>query len=599
MTAKPSRPRIGVVLLAAAALAAAAPSAAAAQATPRPAGRGQTSQPAPPARRPAPQKPAPAPTAKPPAPAAPVQAAAPAPPPPPAPEDLRFKTVYTAGEQKTESVTYKKGQRQRFEFVDTVLLKQADLKRTVQISRAANSYLVVPDGGAPAVAAPQAPAAAAAPGVVVVTSTFEDTGERKTAFGLQARRVKTTIDRQPMPGACDATKQRIETDAWYVDLPVTAQPAPPAVTAPPATCTDQIKASHSGDPKALGFPISYSMTMSVGDEKPNVVAMEITELEMTTLDPSLFEVPSGLTEAGDVRALSRALSDANEAKLAADVAGAGPVAPKVPGVLRVGVPEPVNKTTQAVDTRLLRARLVAELAAAKIEAEPLPAGSPEELLARSKDRGHDYLLVAEVTELKASKPGGIGGLLKAASSVAGGATKEATEAAVSIKLVQPDGKTRHSTNAKGKDGGFDMKAGLNLARFAGTMYMNMMTGRMMMNALSASMAGNLQGMGMLGNPGMFGMQAQAFSFGTGAMAPGMSGLVPGIDTGSGPGSGGMAMRMGGLDPTAGAASFLMQQAMAAESLGSTGLPGQPSFDAALDEAVKNAAKSVGDNLKRK
>ncbi len=597
MTSTPSRSRFAVLLIAAAALASASHTLASAQTQPPPAGRGQA---APPARRPAPQRPA-APPVKAPAPA-PVQAAAPAPAPAPAPQDLRFKTIYTAGDQKTESVTYQKGQRQRFEFADMLLLKQADLKRTVQVSRAASSYVVVPDGASSPMASPTPPAAPpGTPGIVVVNSTFEDTGERKTVFGLQARRVKTTIDRQPMPGACDPTRQRIQTDAWYVDVPVPVQPAPPAVAPPPSACTDQIKASHTGDPKALGFPISYSMTMSVGEEAPSVVMMEITELELTTLDPALFDIPAGFTEAGDVRALSRALSDASEARLAADVAGAGPIAPKTPGVLRVGVPEPVNKTSQTVDTRLLRARIVAELAAAKIEAEPLPAGPQAELLARAKDRGHDYLLVAEVTELKASKPGGFGGLLKAASSVAGGPTRDATEAALSIKLVQPDGKTRHSNTAKGKDGGFDMKAGLNIARFAGTMYMNMMTGRLMMNALSASMAGNLQGMGMLGSPGMFNMQAQAFSFGTGAMAPAMTGLVPGIDTGAGPGAGAgaMGMRMGGIDPAAGAASFLMQQAMAAESPAGTGLPGEPSFDAALDEALQNAARSVADNLKKK
>ena len=560
-----------------------------AQTSQRPAGRGQAAQPARPStQKPATQKPA---TQKPaPAPAKPVpQAATTAPTPPPAPvaQDLRFRTVYTTGDQKTESVSYQKGSRQRFEFADTVLLKQNDLKRTVQISRAASTYVVIPDGVAPPAVPPAGPASS--PGVVVVTSTFTDTGERKTIFGLQARRVRTTIDREPMPGACDSSKQRIETDAWYVDVPVPAQAPPAASAVAAAACVDQIRATHNGDPKALGFPISYSMTMAAGDEKPSVVSMEVTELEVTNLDAALFDVPPGFTEAGNVRALSQALSDANEAQLAATIATAGPPAPKAAGVIRVGVPELSNKTTQQVDTRALRARLIAELAAAKIDAEPLPAGSQADLLQRAKDRGHDYLLVAEVAELKASKPGGFGGILKAASSVAGGgATKDPTEAELSIKLVQPDGKARLSSNPKGKDGGFDMKTGLNIARFAGTMYMNMMTGRLMMNALSASMAGDMQGMGMLGNPAMFSMQAQGLGLGLGS-GPGMgAGLglpTPGI----------------GLDPTAGAASFLMQQAMSADSL--PGMPGQQggptSFDAALDEAIKNAAKSVTDNLKKK
>src|SRR5919106_283235 len=161
-----------------------------------------------------PQKPAPAPAAKPIEPAKP-----PAPPPP---QDVRYKTVYTTEGMKTETVSYIKGQRERFEFQDMVLLKQHDQKRTIQISLAANTYFVVPEGSS---AAPAMPAAATAPpkppGVVRVATTIVDTGERKTLLGQQARRVKTTMDRQPMPGACDAAKQRIETDGWYIDSPLT------------------------------------------------------------------------------------------------------------------------------------------------------------------------------------------------------------------------------------------------------------------------------------------------------------------------------------------------------------------------------------------
>jgi hypothetical protein len=249
-----------------------------------------------------------------------------------------------------------------------------------------------------------------------------------------------------------------------------------------------------------------------------------------------------------------------------------------PGAPLVGVPEVVNKTTQQIDTRALRGRLVSELADAKLNAAPL-AGLQADIAQTAGSHGYDYVLVAEITDLKVSKAGGgLGGVLKAASKVAGGGTsQDPTEAAVTIKLVQPDGKARYTTTAKGKDGGFDMKTGLGVAKFAGTMYMNMMTGKMMMNALNQSMTGNLGGMGMLGNPAMMNMQTQ----GLGMKA-------------------GMQMGMGmGIDPTAGAASFLMQQSIASNSALS-GVPGQggPSFEAALGEALQNAAKSVAENLKK-
>jgi len=233
-----------------------------------------------------------------------------------------MKTVYTTGDQKTESVTYRKGERERFEFGDVVLLKQHDLKRTVQIMKAANSYMVVPDGSAPAL-----PATAAAPnaspqkpGVVTMTTTVMDTGERKMMLGREARHAKMVIDKQPAPGACEPAKQHIETDGWYVDLTIPAQAASDVASSQaPAGCVDEIKATQFGDPKVLGFPIAYSTTITGDDGKPNVVSMEITELEITTLDAALFDIPPGMTDAGNLQALTKAVSDANETKLSQEL----------------------------------------------------------------------------------------------------------------------------------------------------------------------------------------------------------------------------------------------------------------------------------------
>jgi hypothetical protein len=90
------------------------------------------------------------------------------------------------------------------------------------------------------------------------------------------------------------------------------------------------------------------------------------------------------------------------------------------------------------------------------------------------------------------------------------------------------------------------------------------------------MTGKLGGMGMLGNPAMMNTQAQGL------------GMKAGMQMGIGM----------GIDPTAGAASFLMQQSMASNAAnGVTGQGGQ-SFDAALGDALQNAAKAVADNLKK-
>ena len=66
-----------------------------------------------------------------------------------------------------------------------ILLRQHDLKQTVQISRAAHTYLIAPTPpSAPAAASLRAPKP---PGVVNVETSIADVGERKTMFGQQAR----------------------------------------------------------------------------------------------------------------------------------------------------------------------------------------------------------------------------------------------------------------------------------------------------------------------------------------------------------------------------------------------------------------------------
>ena len=553
-------------------LALALPLAAAAQ-TQKPPARPAPSTAKPSTAKPSSAKPA---TAKPPA---PEPAKPPAPPPP---QDVRFKSTYTNGDMKTESVTYIKGERERFEFQDMILLKQRDQKRIVQISKTANTYLVAPDGMPSAPAMPGAGEAMPPrpPGMVMVATTIVDTGERKSAFGQQARHVKMMVDKQPMAGACDTSKQRIETDGWYIDAPTAVFNQAAAVTdqsVVPGGCADQIQTTSNGDPKVLGFPIAYTTTVTGDDGKPVIASMEVTEFEATTLDPALFEIPSGLNAAMNVRELSKAVSNANEERLvASNSAPPAAVAAKAPGVVRIGVPELTNKTTQAVDTRALRQRLIADLTEAKFEAMPMAAGEPAELQKRAGELGYDYVLFAEVSELKANKPGGIGGLMKAASSVTGGGgapPKETTESSIAVKLMQPDGKQRLSTTAKGKDGSA-LKTSLGIAKFAGGMYLGMMGGPMMMSKLSGMGASGMGGMSMLGNPALFQMQGA-----------GLGGLGKGL----------------GMDATAGAASYLMGTAIQMNDQGGyVGVPGQgPSYDESIGEAVQNAAKAVQKALQKK
>jgi hypothetical protein len=82
-------------------------------------------------------------------------------------------------------------------------------------------------------------------------------------------------------------------------------------------------------------------------------------------------------------------------------------------------------------------------------------------------------------------------------------------------------------------------------------------------------------MGMLGNPALMNVQTRGLGIG---------------------GIGGIGR---GMDPTAGAASFLMQQAMASD-MAVPGASGQSaaSFDGSLGEALGDAAKAVAEILNK-
>lgn len=508
-------------------------------------------------------KPAPK-TAKPPAkPAAKAPAAqkptTPVPAPPPPPTDVRYTTKYTTGDQVTDSATFITDHRERYELGDVILLRQHDQKRNVQISKSANTYVVVPEDAV--VTVPPAPKP---PGVVMVTTSIVDVGERKDAFGSTARHVHTVIRREPQPGACDQSKVQVETDGWYIDMPkvMTASAATTLASAGGSGCADEVKSSDSGDAKLLGFAISYTTTLTDladkdKDAKPAVSSMEVSDFAIVKLDAALFEIPAGLTAAADAGAFTKAISDANEAKLARGAPESAAPAKK-PGTVRVGVPELGNKTTQDTDTRALRSRLITELEQQKIDVIPMATGTQAELDARANELGVDYLLIAEITELKASKPGG---LTKAMKATAKEETRDITEAKLNVQLVAPGAKPRLSTNASGKDGGVGLKTGLKLAKVAGAVYLKFYMGGMMGGQLTALSNMQMMNIGGMGN--------------VGSMMP-------------------MGMGGGTVDRTANAATYVMQQVMSGAAAAHSG----PSFDAALEDAIADAGKNVVDSLKK-
>lgn len=356
-----------------------------------------------------------------------------------------------------ETVLYIKGPRMRSEmggdFGMTTIL-QCDLKRTLTIYEKTKSYLVTPtDGsGAAAVASdgdggganPNPPAAASAPprgGVVNITQTLTDTGERKEMFGFTARRIKTSMVKTASPDACDKD-QKIETDGWYIDFqfafecPGQVQKHQPVPVRPQAPgCKDEIRTKTIGTAK-LGFPVLVTTTVYQPDGKTTTSTQEVLELSTQPLSAALFEAPEGYTVAKNMQELygmgatstyspssgSNANSGATTVSpKASSTALWSNVGPKQPGVIRIGLVLPKvqlssGDATQAAEA--LRNELAGYLKAPNVEVIPLAARLTGAVSNEARQSECDYVLYSSMTV----KKGGGGSMFgRAIGNIAGSA----------------------------------------------------------------------------------------------------------------------------------------------------------------------------------
>src|SRR2546423_13082783 len=121
--------------------------------------------------------------------------------------DVKVKAKSTQGNTISEQTTYIKGQRQRVEMADGVMISitQCDLQRSLQIIPQSKTYIVTPfnqaaDSAERPSSQPQAKATSPVKGGVVKTTvTTKDTGERKPLFGYTARHIITQINTESSP----------------------------------------------------------------------------------------------------------------------------------------------------------------------------------------------------------------------------------------------------------------------------------------------------------------------------------------------------------------------------------------------------------------
>lgn len=360
--------------------------------------------------------------------------------------NVKIKARQTMSGQTSENTTYIKGKQMRAEQntggMQMVNLTQCDLKRGVRIMQQSQTFMVdswqPAQSVAPTTTISQTQAVTKG-GVVTMTVTTKDTGERKQMFGYTAKHILTTMETASSPDACSINKSKMEIDGWYIDAAFVLNCQNDQYQAyqrnpKSGGCQDRYEMKQTGSPKT-GYPVWEKMTMfDDGGKESFSMLNEVVELSSATLDAALFDVPPGYREVKDATELYASMAGANSsvgnAMNSTSMAGNdnsamnssiqnlskpasaanAPIGEKKAGVVRIGL---AGVKTGSVGEGLNAAELagaiqntLAEyLKSPNVEIAALEAKLPQTLDAEAKSKECDYVIYAQVSH----KKGGGGG----------------------------------------------------------------------------------------------------------------------------------------------------------------------------------------------
>jgi hypothetical protein len=368
--------------------------------------------------------------------------------------DIKISAKNSVAGYSTENTTYIKGARQRTEQgAGMTTIYQCDLKRFIQINENAGTYLVTPLDVEETAASDEKVemeqkkhSGSKRGGVVTYITTTKDTGERKEMFGFTARHIMTTMTKEATPDACDQQKLHLETDGWYIDLQyglncTSDRPfVPRQFESVKPDCVDRIRYKQSGSAK-LGYPLVLKTTIYGDDNRAFTTTTEVVSLTTSTLDVSLFDVPANYKEVNNFQELAGmpsipSMIDHNRPVVEPDGEGEDNEEPAImetkrSGVIRIGVITLNNKTGRPLQMASLRIQLITEINDSTIDAVPIDAHSTADIDAEAKQKGCDYILYTDISELKKpSTASRIGGMFGRGSGV----LKEKYEARIDYRL---------------------------------------------------------------------------------------------------------------------------------------------------------------------
>lgn len=147
---------------------------------------------------------------------------------------------------------------------------------------------------------------------VLIERRTVDTGEQKTLFGRQARRMITTVRRTPQGATSPTGEETI--DAWYLDVTPPAECGHaelfrrPPMLGGSYEASDVYRVTEDG-PELRGYPVVGKVTSNSLVWKPGRGLLPITttyewefiEFSEEALSPALFNVPPGFRRVRELR----------------------------------------------------------------------------------------------------------------------------------------------------------------------------------------------------------------------------------------------------------------------------------------------------------
>ena len=354
--------------------------------------------------------------------------------------DIKIKTKTQTMGYAAENTVYIKGARERTELgaimgmkTGLITILQCDKDRSIQLNPANKTYMIIPldvDEKPSATTAPGEKNGKSKPdqeetpvrhgGVVTMNMSSADTGERKKMFGYTARHVKSSMSMDASPDACAKADVKVENDGWYADISPSLvcrtrlRPSGPmGMSGERGGCQDTYRFHGSGFANT-GYPLKQTSTIQNGSGN-FTTSVEVTELSTATIDPSLFEIPDGYTEArsysdliGNISMASipgGAVNGQERAETSTPTTSSAQLPRKDPDIDRIGVPLVKKETSEKIDPEQARQFLIRTLRNAGLDPVPVDGKTPAELEADARSKDCDYILYTDVTNVKGRSAG--------------------------------------------------------------------------------------------------------------------------------------------------------------------------------------------------